>query len=395
MRNVGAGSDAGKRGGRPAVVIVGPTPPPVHGMATFTAMLLTSPVLAASYRVLHLDTADRRSIENMGRFDLTNAYLGVRHALELARLIVRERPEIVLVQVAQNAWAYLRDAVLIGVARALGCRVVTHLNGGYFREFYEHANAACRWLVRRSSASVAAAAVLGVGLRAIYDGLVAPERVYVLPNGIVDPFSGQAPRRSADPGRAVTVTYLGSLYEPKGYLDLIEAARMLPPAVGPVRFRFAGPWSSAAEQVEAGRRAAGDERIAFVGVVTGEAKRTLLEETDILVLPSAYPFEGQPQVILEAMAAAVPVIATRRAAIPDMVAEAETGLFVPEGDAAAIAAALARLIGSPEERLRLGRNGRARFLAEFTAERCAGRLVAILDAARGASPAVAAGWVTS
>ncbi|HEX9108380.1 MAG TPA: glycosyltransferase family 4 protein [Longimicrobiales bacterium] len=367
---------------RPCVLIIGPTPPPYHGMTTFTCMLLQSPVLASAYRVLHLDTADRRTLENMGRFELTNVRLALRHLVELGRLILRQRPDVVLVQVAQNTWGYLRDAVFIAAARALGCRVVTHLNGGHFRDFYQRSNPATRLLVRASSAWIDAAAVLGNGLRQLYDGLVPPQRLHVLPNGIVDPLGGKPPRRERAAGEPVTVTYLGSLYEPKGYLDLIDAARMIDVDAARVRFMFAGPWYAPAEEVEARRRAAGDERIRFLGVVAGEEKRALLEATDILVLPSAYPFEGQPQVILEAMAAAVPVVTTRRAAIPDMVSEGVTGLFVPEHDAGAIAAALRRLLSAPAERMRMGRAARSRYLAEFTDVRCAERLVRILDAAR-------------
>ena len=255
---------------------------------------------------------------------------------------------------------------------------MTHLNGGYFGEFYRRAHPAVRLLVRRTSAWLDAAAVLGEGLRPLYDGLVPAERVRVLPNGVEDPFQGTPPARQPHDG-PLRVTYLGTLHRPKGFVDAIEAARLLAQDAQAFRFRFAGTWLEPADEAAGRAAAAGLANVELLGVVEGEAKRRLLAESDVLVLPSAYPYEGQPQVILEAMAAGLPVISTRRAAIPDMVVDGVTGLLVPESAPAAIAAALRRLAADPAGRLRMGRVARQKYEEAFTAAACAARLVEILD----------------
>src|SRR5512146_2501468 len=121
---------------RPAVVVIGPTPPPFHGMAVYTRMLVSSSRLAQSYRVLHLDTSDRRSLDNMGRLDARNVALALRHAAALRALLRRERPQVVYIELSQNALAFLRDAVLVQVARLHGCAVAAHLHGSDFQAFY-------------------------------------------------------------------------------------------------------------------------------------------------------------------------------------------------------------------------------------------------------------------
>ena len=83
----GAGVGAGL-GERPGAGIIGPTPPPYHGMSIFPRQILASPALRAAYELVHLDTADRRSSDNMGRFELTNIVLGVSHAARLALLLL-------------------------------------------------------------------------------------------------------------------------------------------------------------------------------------------------------------------------------------------------------------------------------------------------------------------
>lgn len=79
--------------------------------------------------------------------------------------------------------------------------------------------------------------------------------------------------------------------------------------------------------------------------------------------------EGLPTVAIEAMAEGTPVIGTRHAGIVEAVADGETGLLVPQGDPAALAAAIALLRDGPERRGAMGRAARARALAEFDATR--------------------------
>lgn len=450
---VAPGAEVGARegggGGRPKALIIGPLPPPYQGMSIFTRQLLASEVLGGAYELIHLDTADRRTAENMGRLDLTNVVLALRHAAGLFRLLLRHRPEIVYVEVSQNTWAYVRDAVFIYLGHAFGSRVVAHLHGSYFREFYEGASWWCRWLVRSTSRRLAAAAVLGPGLRGIYEGLVPDERIHTVPNGIVDPFGGgevdrgrggqgggeeggaarggaregeqavapepvreevsrgwsAAPDGGAGigsagmPGRQdqLTVLYLGMLFEPKGFLDLLRAAAEFRDVEPRVRFVFAGEWFSERERREADRLIAelglGDTNgassaaasesglVSFVGRVDGAAKWELLAGADIFVFPGYQP-EGLPLVILEAMAAGLPVVTTDTGAIRDVVVDGETGVVVGKRDPAGLAAAIRRLASSPALRGAMGRAGRARYLAEFTEERCASKLVELFDHVR-------------
>ncbi len=90
-----------------------------------------------------------------------------------------------------------------------------------------------------------------------------------------------------------------------------------------------------------------------------------LAAADVVVLPSRH--EGLGVAALEAMAAERPVVASRVGGLAEVVVEGETGVLVPPGDVPRLAAALARLAADPGERVALGRAGRARVLARFTA----------------------------
>jgi glycosyltransferase involved in cell wall biosynthesis len=92
-----------------------------------------------------------------------------------------------------------------------------------------------------------------------------------------------------------------------------------------------------------------------------------LSACDVVLVPSLK--EGLGFAALEAMALERPVVASNTGGLPEAVADGETGLLVPPGDASALADAVLALIADPTRRAALGRAGRARVEAHFDADR--------------------------
>ncbi len=116
----------------------------------------------------------------------------------------------------------------------------------------------------------------------------------------------------------------------------------------------------------------------FVGYKSqGDVAQALLE-CEALVLPSFA--EGVPVVLMEAMAAGLPVITSRIAGIPELVEDGVSGLLTPPGDAASLKSALLRIISDDDLRARLGEAGRAKVNQEFNVSREAEWLLQILSA---------------
>src|SRR4029450_8442155 len=124
-------------------------------------------------------------------------------------------------------------------------------------------------------------------------------------------------------------------------------------------------------------------QVKLLGSLSQGAVIEELRVADIFALASVTDRQGAsdvfPTVIIEAMAAARPVISTRLAGIPELVAHGETGLLVAPGDTSALAQALEELIRDPGLRSRYGRAGRARIEQHFRIEHTVAPLVELFE----------------
>jgi glycosyltransferase involved in cell wall biosynthesis len=110
----------------------------------------------------------------------------------------------------------------------------------------------------------------------------------------------------------------------------------------------------------------------------------LLRQSTALVLPSFA--EGVPVVMMEAMAAALPVIGPRVAGVPELVAHGVSGLLVAPGDPDALAAAIDQILTDAPLRAAMGAAGRAAVVAGFDSRVEAGRLAALVMGALARDP---------
>ena len=181
------------------------------------------------------------------------------------------------------------------------------------------------------------------------------------------------------PGETLQVTCVGTLHEVKGQRFLLEATAELVRRGVAVAVTFIGDGPDRADlEVLA-------DTLGIASVVTfaGQRRRAevldRLAATDVLVAPSVPTAEGKreglPVVLIEALAAGVPAVASALSGIPEIVETDVTGITVQPGDARAIADALERLARDPALRARLGSGGRARVAAEFDLDTNARRLI--------------------
>jgi glycosyltransferase involved in cell wall biosynthesis len=350
---------------KPIVLLIGPTPPPYHGVAVATQVLLDS-TLAEEFSLVHLDISDRRGIQHVNQPDLHDVVLFLRQWIRLLALLIRRRPHLVHIPVSQSSVGFVRDSAFIWPVYLAGGRVVLHLHGGNFRAWYEACGAGMKAYVRAVVKRAARMVVLGESLRGLFDGLVSSQRVAVVPNGVEWPETASRECNAARK-RRFRVLYVGTLNRQKGALVLLAAVPLVEAVRQDIEFVFAGPWSNTRDQAEAdafvAKRGIADA-VSFIGLVAGDEKRAAFESSDLFVFPGLQQ-EGQPLVVIEAMAAGLPVLFTDRGCIRETVADA--GIEVARDNSNDLADRILWLFDHPEQMERMGAVARHRY-EQFYAE---------------------------
>jgi glycosyltransferase involved in cell wall biosynthesis len=208
-----------------------------------------------------------------------------------------------------------------------------------------------------SAAVIAVSAEIGERLTAS-DG-VPPGRVFVIPNGIN--LAIRAPSRTTT--TTPVVGFVGRLRPEKGVRHLIEAAASVVEAVPTVRFVLIGDGPERARLHEqAASLGLGPPRLRFLGARPDGSE--FLRRWDVLAVPSLHN-EGTPLVVLEAMAARVPIVASRTGGIPTQVRDRQDALLVEPGNSAALARALIDALSDRAGAMARAASARRRLVESF------------------------------
>lgn len=188
------------------------------------------------------------------------------------------------------------------------------------------------------------------------------------------------------PGGPLTgpvVASIGRISPEKGQADLVEALGILKAQGHPVSAVIAGDGPDRARITERVRALGLEASVRLPGYI--DPPQRILEETDLMVLPSHT--EGLPNVVLEALAMDVPVLATRVGGTPEIVTDGETGRLVEPRAPEALAAAIRDFLVNPSAWRDMARRGRETVETHFDFQARTRRLEAIYSAlaARGVS----------
>ena len=343
----------------PRIVMAGPLPPAIGGMVSVVKDLCES-TLRDDFLIETFDTAKKTA---SGRSLAAAVTARLRMWCSWWNLLGRSRA-IAHIHTCSGL-SYFLDLALVVIARLRRTHVVLHIHGGRFDEFLDGLDPLRRGIARAGARWADRVVVLSEGWRERLQARLPGARLRVVENGV--PIAG--PAGSSTDVVPPLVLFLGGLCRAKGVEDLLRAFAQAP---GSARLALVGPegepgFLSAMRSliVELGVA----ERVVFPGPAQGSAKDAWLSRASLFVLPSYA--EGLPISLLEAMAAGLPVIATRVGAIPTVIDAGRTGLLIEAGDIDALAGAIARLVEDPALRANLGQRARAECALRFSIDRAA------------------------
>lgn len=212
---------------------------------------------------------------------------------------------------------------------------------------------------------------------AIRDDHVPLERVVLVPNGIDLPrFDARVAANDElgfFGGRRTVVTVAHMTHPIKGHDDLLDAAALVRERFPDVLFLVVGGGPREAELREKARRLGLSESVIFVGQRIDAP--AFLARADVVCHPARS--EGLPNAVLEAMAAARPIVATTAGGTSDLLQDGVHGVLVPPVAPTALAAGLITLLADLPAARRLGENARRRVERRFTSEQLFRRIDAV------------------
>lgn len=290
--------------------------------------------------------------------------------------------------ISSSSLGFIKDFLIINFAWILRKKITLHLHGGGYKNFYLSQNSFRQGIIRSTLLKSDSIIVIGELLKSQFDFLKKPEKIHVVLNGIAQPtgnISVPSPKKAPTNNEPWKILYLSNLMETKGYFVLLEAAQKLVNYDNKYSVDFCGGFiesiaesdptdggTSLEEKFRATINSAPmDSIVTYHGVVSGDEKNKILQEAHVLVLPTWYPWEGQPISIIEAMSCGTLVISTRHAGISELIDHEKTGWMIEMDNinAEGLSDYLQKMMNlSENEYKNMSKNSIDKYLNSFTRE---------------------------
>ncbi len=340
---------------------------PGNRYRNLVAFLAGEGTLAAESRYAGVEVAD---LTRNGAFRFSSLY-------GLVRLIRRQRIDLVHTHLVHGGIMGRIAARLAGVRRVVSTR--------HYATEQKERSLLYRLENRMTRRTGRIIAISEAVRQHLVDGRIArPERVRVVHNALDPDLFGAQPPPPRPPGHPPVLGSIGRLRPQKGFQHLLDAFRLVLANHPAATLEIVGDGPLLGDLELRCRELEIADSVRFLGAVPHSRIPERIDGWDLFVLSSVW--EGFGMVLIEAMARARAVVATRVEGVLEVVDDGVTGLLVPPEDPAALARAVTGLLHDPEGREWMGLAGRERALRLFSMERFVEQTIAVYDELLGEGP---------
>lgn len=359
---------------RKKILFIVQLPPPIHGSSLMNQYVVNSAQLKSRFNSIVLPMNFSNSIGDLGTLSFKKIWLMLLYIPKLIITVLRHKPAIAYFTIAPIGNAFLRDALFVWIVKMLRTKTVLHMHGKGIRPEMERSSFRKRIyaMVFKNSHVILLAETLYPDVAEI-----CPPHPFILPNGIED-IDMLSTTRDDDSPRFL---YLSNLLKSKG-IETFLAGLIHLNRKG-IRFyaKIAGApgdinYQDIRELLEKEKL---QDNVILLGPVFGTEKEKCLKDSNIFVLPTAYPNEAFPVSILEAMRSGHAVVTTDNGAIPEIIENKETGLISAMGDQQALISNMEIVAKDKNLRKLLGEQAQRKFKKEYTLATYETNLVGIFN----------------
>ncbi len=276
-----------------------------------------------------------RFITNSGGGAFRNVCILLSSIATLIKQLLSNR-EVKIVHIHTASYnSFYRSAIFVVLSKLFGRKVILHIHGGGFKDFYKTHPGIIRKILEIADCLI----VLSRSWKIFFESITKKPLIRVVPNPVVLPNNEDLDCREQSP--LLRLLFLGLLDSQKGVYDLLQVlADYKEKFEGRVLLNVGGNGDVATFENTV-KKMRLEQLVVFHGWVSGNKKKELLLNSDVFVLPSYA--EGLPMAILEAMAYGLVIVSTTVGAIPEVVSQ-DSGYLIAPGDQGMLAEVLLTLV---------------------------------------------------
>ncbi|MBF0499255.1 MAG: glycosyltransferase family 4 protein [Candidatus Riflebacteria bacterium] len=377
------------------LILFGPLPPPTNGHTLAFRMLVDG----CASRVIPCEVVNYSQTGFPSNSPWRTVFRVVDYfsiMLRYLKVLRKRAGGVVYITLNQSISGVIRDVLLILLAKRCGHRVVVHIHGGFYDQILFKLPNAIRKMAVNALSRSDAIILLSDRLRGMFREFPRlHDLIKVVTNGLpMNPPEDISPK-NIDGNKPIKILFLSHFIESKGWWEILEAIEILVndhelsiEATFCGEFihssddrRFSSPDEAKQAFENFRKRLVPKAKIVWHSIIRGEEKERVLREAHFLILPSRYPNEGQPLVLIEGLAFGCVLIGTDYRALGDMIRPAKTG-FLISPDCCSIARSIVGMVEDPHEYQKLSAGSLELFNNEFTTERHLERLLAVISGAK-------------
>jgi len=339
-------------------------PPPIHGVSKINQFIFGSDVINQGFEKSLLKINFSRNIQDLRKFSLKKILTAIRLFFQLIINVQKFKPDLVYFSLMPVGIGFLRDLTYVWILKIFKRKVIYHL----------HNRGIARYAKKRYWNKLYCYVFNHANVIHVSDGLMKTEieilnlthsNLFIQPN-TTDSFSIIKKKRSVN---SFNIMFFSNLFDEKGLMILLNAFLAVKQAIPNVLLQVYGASRGGKQDAEYNKFVLQNNlqnKVYFKGFLNGENKAEALQMTDIFVFPSYFSEECFPLVLLEAMQAELPIVATKIGAIPEMIQDGKEGILIDLNDHVQLAKKIIILARNERLRKELGKNAYIKFIENYT-----------------------------
>lgn len=335
-------------------------PPPVTGATTINSLLLQNPLLENILFKIILSQHYKSTNRGISRPSLKHLGLILYYHLCLLKIIALQKFQFVYFQISPLRMAFLRDSLYVLLLKVCGKKMIFHMHGIGINSAMQTSrllSALYKFIFKNSY-------LITLSKNVSYDyEALSPKKLFVLNNGITDQIKQYTFRPKSS---SCSLLYFGYVDSSKGVIVLLDALQQLNYLNLDYTLDIYGVCKNISEKELYIHISSRNllQNVFYHGEIFGDDKYEIYKKADLFVYPTMNDFF--PLVILEAMQASLPIIATTTGSIPEILDYGNAGILVDPNNPDAISVNIRKLVQDYDLRIHYAKNARNRFEQYYT-----------------------------